>query len=176
MQVASKKGFYCVRCGLLGVYPLTVRPSAVTGETLFAGLFMDFTWVSAAWRERERSACFSKISKVDTFHLQALQGRTDRSVGQKRRAGSTITSFFFCRTSHPSFLVMKRKVGLHSAGLHSRLLSPGGTLDGGRSGVALGPPRCPGFARTWTGPSPRTTRTSSSAPPASLPAATTQGP
>ena len=115
-------------------------------------------------------------TRPDTFLLQALQGRTDRSVGQKRRAGSTITSFFFCRTSHPSFLVMKRKVGLHSAGLHSRLLSPGGTLDGGRSGVALGPPRCPGFARTWTGPSPRTTRTSSTAPPASLPAATTQGP
>lgn len=32
----------------MGLYPLTVRPSAVTGETLFAGLFMDFTWVIAA--------------------------------------------------------------------------------------------------------------------------------
>ena len=40
----------------MGVYPLTVRPSATTGLTLFAGLFMDFTWVIAAWRERERSA------------------------------------------------------------------------------------------------------------------------
>ena len=55
MQVASKKGFYCVRCGLPGAYPLTVRPSATTVLTLFAGLF---TWVSAAWREREVSLFF----------------------------------------------------------------------------------------------------------------------
>ena len=40
-----------MRCGLPGAYPLTVRPSATTVLTLFAGLF---TWVSAAWRERER--------------------------------------------------------------------------------------------------------------------------